>query len=207
MRPSRASSVRHLFACPTWMSPLAGIASVPRRQHIKGESLWRSSSDRGLSQRRRSRRVPSEVRLSPCPRQRGASRRAPDSGHRGGSLTMSGGDAIGGPWAARLSRPDRVFPTLTPAQIDRIAPHGKRRAIAPGEVLVDVGQQPVPFFVVLAGEIEVLRPSAATEALIITQGAGQFTGEGTMLTGRRALTRIRAIAPGEMIELGREQLL
>jgi thioredoxin reductase (NADPH) len=116
-------------------------------------------------------------------------------------------DAIGGPLAANLSRPDRVFPTLTPAQIARIAPHGRRRAITSGEVLVEVGQQPVPFFVVLSGEIQVLRPSARTEALIITQRAGQFTGEGTMLTGRRALTRIRAIESGEVIELDREPLL
>ena len=116
-------------------------------------------------------------------------------------------DAIGGPLAANLSRPDRVFPTLTPAQIARIAPHGRRRAMTSGEVLVEVGQQPVPFFVVLSGEIEVLRPSGGTEALIVTQGAAQFTGEGTMLTGRRALTRIRAMESGEVIELGREQLL
>jgi thioredoxin reductase (NADPH) len=115
--------------------------------------------------------------------------------------------AIGGPWAASLSQPDRMFPTLTPAQIARIAPHGQRRAIAAGEVLVEAGQQPVPFFIVLTGGIEVVRPSGGTEALIVTQGAGQFTGEGTMLTGRRALTRIRAIASGEVIELGREQLL
>jgi thioredoxin reductase len=46
------------------------------------------------------------------------------------------------PLAAALSRPDRVFPTLTPAQIKRIAPHGRRRAIASGEVLVEVGQSP-----------------------------------------------------------------
>jgi thioredoxin reductase (NADPH) len=116
-------------------------------------------------------------------------------------------DPIGGPLAATLSRPERVFPTLTPAQIARIAPHGRRRPIASGEVLVEVGQQPVPFFVVLSGEIQVLRPSAGTEALIVTQSAAQFTGEGTMLTGRRALARIRATDRGEVIELNREQLL
>ena len=116
-------------------------------------------------------------------------------------------DAIGGPLAATLLRPDRVFPTLTAPQIARIAPRGARRAIADGQVLVEAGQQPVPFFVVLSGEIQVLRPSAGTEALLVTQGAGQFTGEGTMLTGRRALTRIRAIDPVEVIELDREQLL
>lgn len=111
------------------------------------------------------------------------------------------------PLAAAVSQPDRVFPTLTPAQIGRVAAHGRRRAIAAGEVLVEVGQRPVPFFVVLSGEMQVLRPSAGTEALIVTHRAGQFTGEGTMLTGRRSLARLRVSEPGEAIELERAQLL
>src|SRR5436190_18712143 len=116
-------------------------------------------------------------------------------------------DSVLMPLAATVSRPDRVFPTLTPAQIARVGRHGRRRAMTAGEVLVEVGQRPVPFFVVLNGEVQVLQPSAGTEALFITLGAGQFTGEGTMLTGRRGLTRLRAITPGEVIELAREQLL
>jgi thioredoxin reductase (NADPH) len=120
---------------------------------------------------------------------------------------MAEPDSLLTPLAATVSRPERVFPMLTPAQIARIAPHGRRRAIASGEVLVEVGQRPVPFFVVLSGEVQVLRPSGATETLIVTYRAGQFTGEGTMLTGRRALARTRVTEPGEVIELGREQLL
>src|SRR4051794_5862832 len=111
------------------------------------------------------------------------------------------------PFAATTSDPDHVFPPLTPAQIARIASHGQRRAMVAGDVLVEVGQQPVPFFVVLSGEVEVRRPSAGADVLIVSQGAAQFTGEGTMLTGRRALTRIRAVQGGEVIELRREQLL
>ena len=34
---------------------------------------------------------------------------------------------------------ERMFPTLTPAQIKRIAAHGKLRAIRAGEVLVEAG--------------------------------------------------------------------
>src|SRR5882724_8019822 len=106
-----------------------------------------------------------------------------------------------------VSHPDRVFPTLTPAQIARVASHGRRRAMTPGDVLVELAQRPVPFFVVSDGEVQVLRTSGGSEALFVTLGAGQFTGEGTMLTRRRALTRIQAITPGEAIELAREQLL
>jgi thioredoxin reductase (NADPH) len=111
------------------------------------------------------------------------------------------------PAAATASRSDRVFPTLTPAQIARVSSHGRQRAMTPGEVLVEVGQRPVPFFVVLNGEVHVLRPSGGAEALFTTLGGGQFTGESTMLTGRPGLTRIRATTRGEVIELAREQLL
>jgi thioredoxin reductase (NADPH) len=122
-------------------------------------------------------------------------------------LAMDTPDRSLTPLAAAVARPDRVFPTLTPAQIDRIAPHARRRAIASGDVLVEVGQRPVPFFVVLRGELEVVRPSVGAEQVIVTHRAGQFTGEGTMLTGRRALARTRVSKPGEVIELDREQLL
>ena len=76
-----------------------------------------------------------------------------------------------------------------------------------GEVLVDVGDKVVPFFVVVSGEIQVLRPSGATDTLIVTHRPGQFSGEGNMITGRRALARMRVSEPGEVIELDREQLL
>jgi CRP-like cAMP-binding protein len=58
-----------------------------------------------------------------------------------------------------VSHPDRVFPTLTPAQIARVARHGQRRPMASGEVLVEAGQRPVRFFVVSNGDVQALRPS------------------------------------------------
>lgn len=108
---------------------------------------------------------------------------------------------------AASSLEDHLFPKLTDAQIDRIAAHGHRRAIARDEVLVEVGQKIVPFFLVVDGAVEVLRPAGGTETLIVTHRHGQFSGEGTMITGRRALSRLRVSEPGEVIELDREQLL
>jgi len=67
------------------------------------------------------------------------------------------------PFATTTFDPDHVFPPLTPAQIARIAPQGRRRAMVTREVLVEVGQQPVLFFVVLSGQVQVLRPSAGAE--------------------------------------------
>src|SRR3989442_11599896 len=102
---------------------------------------------------------------------------------------------------------ERLFPTLTSAQMARIEPRGRRRPIAREEVLVEVGDNNVPFFVVVSGEVEALRPTGATEILIVAHGPGHFSGEANMITGRRAMGRLRASEPGEVIQLEREQLL
>ena len=100
-----------------------------------------------------------------------------------------------------------MFPTLTPAQIARIATHGVARSIARGDVLIEAGEPIVPFFVVTAGEVEIIRPSNLGDTLIAIHGAGHFTGEANMILGRRSLMRARASEPGDVIQLTREQLL
>jgi len=89
----------------------------------------------------------------------------------------------------------------------RVAAHGRTRPIARGDVLVDIGDKVVPFFVVVSGEIQVLRPADGVETLIVAHHPGQFSGEANLLTGRRALARLRVTEAGEAIELTREQLL
>src|ERR1700688_1421060 len=106
---------------------------------------------------------------------------------------------------------ERLFPTLTSVQMTRIAARGRRRTIALGEVLVEVGDKDTPFFVVvsgaISGELQPPRPSGATEILIVAHGPGQFTGEALMISGRRAMGRLRASEPGEVIEVERAELL
>src|SRR5438876_289288 len=111
------------------------------------------------------------------------------------------------PLPLKSSRVEQIFPTLTPAQIGRIAAHGHTRAMQRGEVLVEQGDSAVPFFVVVSGEVEIVRPSGAAETLITVHGPGQFSGEVNMLSGRRALFRMRATRPGEVIEMDRQHML
>jgi thioredoxin reductase (NADPH) len=107
----------------------------------------------------------------------------------------------------QTSGTERMFPTLTAVQIERIAAHGSVRPIRPGEVLIEAGDHIVPFFVVTKGQVEVVRPSGTTETLVAVHGPGQFTGEVNMLSGRPALLRTRVRESGEVIELDRERLL
>jgi thioredoxin reductase (NADPH) len=104
-------------------------------------------------------------------------------------------------------RAAQVFPTLTPAQIARIAAHGRRRAVKPGEVLLEAGARLVPFFIVAAGSLEAVQPTRDGEVLVTVHRPGQFTGEVNMLSGRPSLVGARAAEAGEVIELTREQLL
>jgi thioredoxin reductase (NADPH) len=111
------------------------------------------------------------------------------------------------PFTPFASSIEKIFPTLTPEQIARIATHGHRRAIQQGEVLIEQGSHVIPFFVVTAGQLEIVRPMEATESRIAVLGPGQFTGEVNMLSGRRPLVRIRVSQTGEVIELDRERVL
>jgi thioredoxin reductase (NADPH) len=100
----------------------------------------------------------------------------------------------------------QTFPILTAPQIARIVTHGHVRPVKRGEVLIEQGDGVVPFFVVTAGELEIVRPSGATATFITVLGPGQFTGEVNTISGRRALVRLRATQPGEVIELDREHV-
>ncbi len=103
-------------------------------------------------------------------------------------------------------RADRLYPTLSPAQLERVAAHGRRRQVAQGEVLQSAGEPAARCFVVVAGRIDGVRPSAAEE-IVVSLGPGMFTGEATMLSGRPGLAQIRAEADGEVIEIARDDLL
>ena len=80
---------------------------------------------------------------------------------------------------------ERMFPKLTPTQLARVVAHGHRRSARRGEVLFEAGDPAASFFVVIAGQVEIVRPSGTGEELVAVHGPGQFTGEVNMLTGRR----------------------
>ncbi|MGD0987628.1 MAG: FAD-dependent oxidoreductase [Candidatus Sulfotelmatobacter sp.] len=94
-----------------------------------------------------------------------------------------------------------AFPVLTEEQISRIRPASKLREVQVGEILFEPGDSDVPFFVVLSGAMEVVQPDMRGEREIVQHRAGAFTGEITMISGRRCLVRGRVTAPGEFLEM------
>ena len=102
---------------------------------------------------------------------------------------------------------EKIFPKLTPDQISRIETHGHIRAVQSGEVLVEQGDTSVPFFVVITGELEIVRPFGSHETLVTVHSSGQFTGEVNTLSGRQSFFRVRSSKPGKVIELKHQQML
>lgn len=111
------------------------------------------------------------------------------------------------PIPSMLDAATQTFPILTPAQIDRLRPHGKVRKVKVGEVLFEPGDLNVPFFVVFSGSMDIVQPDLKGERLIVTHNAtGHFTGELTMISGRRTLVTGRVTAAGEFLELSSDEV-
>jgi thioredoxin reductase (NADPH) len=95
----------------------------------------------------------------------------------------------------------QAFPVLTSAQIDRVRAMSKLRRVEGGEILFEPGDTDVPFFVLLSGAMEIVQPELAGELAIARHRAGEFTGEMTMISGRRCLVRGRTTEAGDFLEL------
>ena len=74
-------------------------------------------------------------------------------------------------------------------------------------MLYEQGDITVPFFVVVSGELEIVRPSGAAETLVTIHGPVQFTGEVNTISGRRTFFRVRATKPSKVIELDRQHMM
>ncbi len=99
-----------------------------------------------------------------------------------------------------------VFPTLTPAQLERTAAQGRARQVQPGEVLAEAGDKDAPLFVIMSGQVEAVQPLTGAEKPVALFLPGQFTGEISLLSGRPILVRLRAKEAGEVIEIDRQHL-
>lgn len=105
------------------------------------------------------------------------------------------------------SSPSEMFPVLTSEQQERVLAHGRLQEVSTGETVVEPNQQAAKFFVVVTGQLEILQIEDHRENVIAVVSPGMFTGELTVLTGRRSLVRIRAGEPAKLIEIDREQFL
>ena len=71
-----------------------------------------------------------------------------------------------------------MFPTLEPAEIDRLRAFGERRSFRTGDTLVKVGEVGHGMTVILRGRVAVTRRDELGRSQpIVTHGPGAFMGE------------------------------
>jgi thioredoxin reductase (NADPH) len=98
------------------------------------------------------------------------------------------------------SRYGQMFPTLEPAEVDRLRRFGETRTYGPGETLVAAGEVSPGMFVILSGEIAISQRSAlGYDEAIVTYGPGSFMGELAQLSGQPSLVASRARTPAETL--------
>ena len=100
-----------------------------------------------------------------------------------------------------VERREQIFPVLSAAQLKRIAQYGTTRTVRDGEVLFRQGDEGVHLYVVLRGELDIVRPDGESESLVVRHQQGNFSGETAMLSGRRALATARAHGDGELVDI------
>ncbi len=117
-------------------------------------------------------------------------------------------DTAAAPLAASLlPRAAEMFPVLSAEHLARATAHGRARDVRAGETLHEPGNPLLRVFVVLAGQIEVVRPTAQGAERVATFDPGMFTGEVNLLSGRRGFVAIRAVTDGRVVEIARDELL
>jgi thioredoxin reductase (NADPH) len=102
--------------------------------------------------------------------------------------------------------PSEMFPVLTSVQQSRVLAHGKRRNVEQGEIVFELNEHITKVFVVISGQLHILQVANNHESVVAVCNPGMFTGELSVLMGRRGLVRIRAPEKSELIEIEREEL-
>jgi thioredoxin reductase (NADPH) len=100
----------------------------------------------------------------------------------------------------------RDNPNLSPQQIDRIRSVARLRSVQTGEVLYEPSQPDVPLFIVLEGNISISRTGEDDKILAVRE-ANQFTGEMSVISGKRSLLKARVTGDGSVLELSRDKVL
>jgi thioredoxin reductase (NADPH) len=103
------------------------------------------------------------------------------------------------PLPSALNPRTQAFPIQTAAQISSVRSAVKLRQSKKDEILFDVGDTNVPFFILLFGRMEIVWPDLKSEGPVATHGPREFTGEMTMISRRRCLVRGRVTEPGVFV--------
>jgi thioredoxin reductase (NADPH) len=105
------------------------------------------------------------------------------------------------------TRRQQMFPTLEPAEIERVRQFGVVRSYGVSEALERVGEVGPGLTIILAGKVDVTQhDTSGRREPIVTYGPGAFIGELAQLAGRPALVDAYALEPVEALIISPDRL-
>src|SRR5829696_8869185 len=105
------------------------------------------------------------------------------------------------------TRRHQMFPTLAPAEVERMRRFGEVRSFAKGEALAKVGQAGLGMTIILKGTVDITRHHESGHGEpIVTHGPGAFMGELAQLAGRPVLVDAHAVEPVEALIIPPDRL-
>ncbi|HKY68491.1 MAG TPA: FAD-dependent oxidoreductase [Acidimicrobiales bacterium] len=94
-----------------------------------------------------------------------------------------------------------AFPTWDDATIEILGDYGDERDVRAGDELLRAGRRSEGFYVVLEGEVEVVRPDVECELPVGLLAPGQFVGGASLLRGQRPYLTARARTDGRVLAI------
>jgi uncharacterized protein YhbP (UPF0306 family) len=118
----------------------------------------------------------------------------------------AGGEAVGQSLGVffRRSLVYSVFRGLPPQTVDTIAGRLQPVQVNSGEIIVRQGAPADKFFIIVDGEVEVVREEAGSVRHIATRGRGEFFGEIAILRETPRTATVRAVKPTTLMAMDRE---
>ena len=99
-----------------------------------------------------------------------------------------------------------AFPVLSAAELEQCTEFGTRCSFASGEELFGAGSQSFDCYVIVSGDVCIMDVSTDEPTCIVRYGAGQFTGDIDLFTGRRAVGSCQAATVVEAIRIAPDRV-
>lgn len=108
--------------------------------------------------------------------------------------------------ADEMLKDKATFPLLTPEELREAEKCGRRERYETGQMLFEIGQRGMDFFVVASGAVDVIGIVEGRERLLLVHPPGAFLGNIALFSGRPTDVACRANQPTEVIRLTIPQL-
>jgi CRP-like cAMP-binding protein/uncharacterized pyridoxamine 5'-phosphate oxidase family protein len=114
------------------------------------------------------------------------------------------GDSTGAGVSYRRDLVYSVFSGLPPEEAESVAAKLQTMAVAAGDTIVRQGAPADKFFIIVDGEVEVLREDDGIERRLATLAQGQFFGEMAILRDSPRMATVRAVKPTTLFAMERD---